>query len=67
MESLFRVRKLSDTEYELIPFKEQETISFKITEEELKAIDQIAKQLGMTKSDLIRKAIYEFLKREGML
>lgn len=55
------IRKLDDITFEL-DIGEVKTISFKLEEEFLRKIDEMAKLLGYTnRSDLIRDAIYSYL------
>lgn len=42
------------------------TISFKLTKEESKIVEEAAKRLGITKSELIKRALSEYLKQNNL-
>ena len=42
-------------------------VTFKLRDEELEELDRFAARLGMTRSDLIRRAIKRFMQNNGHL
>ncbi|MCI4408462.1 MAG: ribbon-helix-helix protein, CopG family [Thermofilum sp.] len=63
------VVKLSDTEYELVMNKNKKlaVVTVKMKRELLEALDRFAINQRLTRSEIIREAIEEFLKKYGAL